>query len=100
MKFVQALALRKILLERTGKKKRAIGVELENGMQLFADRVVSNADPHQTYIKMVGEENLSKRLQSKLIKQKLFCYFSDVIHNGGYGCSKTWNGFWQYLDDE
>lgn len=35
-------------------------------MQLKADRVLSNADPYQTYIKMVGEENLSKRLQSKL----------------------------------
>lgn len=62
------VGVRKILLEEKGKKKSAVGVELENGEQLKADRVVSNADPHQTYHKMIGVENLSKKLQAKLTK--------------------------------
>lgn len=64
------VGVKKILLENSGKKKRAIGVELENGEQLLADRVVSNADPHQTYHKMIGAENLSKSLNTKLGKTK------------------------------
>lgn len=64
------VGVKKILLENNGKKKRAIGVELENGEILKADRVVSNADPHQTYSKMVGIENLSKSLNAKLAKTK------------------------------
>nr|AUN35606.1 neurosporene or lycopene producing phytoene desaturase [uncultured bacterium] len=64
------VGVEKILLENNGKKKRAIGVQLENGEQLLAYRVVSNADPHQTYVKMVGTENLSKSLNTKLAKTK------------------------------
>ncbi|MEO6669681.1 MAG: NAD(P)/FAD-dependent oxidoreductase [Ferruginibacter sp.] len=64
------VGVKKILLENNGGKKRAIGVELENGEQLLADRVVSNADPHQTYHKMIGAENLSKSLNTKLGKTK------------------------------
>ena len=64
------VGVRKILLEEKGKKKSAVGVELENGEQLKADRVVSNADPYQTYHKMVGIENLSKKLQAKLAKTR------------------------------
>lgn len=57
-------------MENNGNKKIAVGVELENGEVLKADRVVSNADPHQTYHKMIGVENLSKKLQAKLAKTK------------------------------
>ena len=64
------VGVKKILLENQGKKKIAIGVELENGEKLLADRVVSNADPHQTYHKMIGTENLSKSLNAKLAKTK------------------------------
>ncbi len=58
-----------ILLEGD-KKKKAIGVQLENGERLFADRIISNADPDITYNKLVGRENLSSRLKKKLDKTK------------------------------
>lgn len=64
------VGVKKILLDNTGKKKKAIGVELENGEVLMADRIVSNADPYQTYHNMVGEENLSKKMLSKISKTK------------------------------
>ncbi len=55
--------VRRILLD---KDKRAIGVELADGMSLRSKRVVSNADPHQTYNAMVGREYLSRVLKKKL----------------------------------
>lgn len=64
------VGVKKILLEDKGKKKKAVGVELENGVKLMADIIVSNADPYQTYHKMVGTENLSKGLQAKVGKTK------------------------------
>lgn len=65
-------SVKKILLEGN-KRKTAIGVELECGQQLYADRIISNADPNITYQKLIGEENLSKRLQKKLSKTKYSC---------------------------
>jgi phytoene dehydrogenase-like protein len=38
---------------------RAVGVELEDGSVIRADRVVSNAHPVTTYLDLVGEEHLS-----------------------------------------
>lgn len=59
----------RILLEGD-KKKKAIGVQLDNGEQLFAENIISNADPDITYKKLVGRENLRKRLLKKLDKTK------------------------------
>jgi all-trans-retinol 13,14-reductase len=56
----------KILLEN----KRAIGVELTDGSTLRAKRIVSNADPHETYVRMVGRAHLSRKLQRKLDKTR------------------------------
>jgi all-trans-retinol 13,14-reductase len=63
--------VKRILLEhKEGDKKfSATGVELQNGEKLFAKRVISNADPAATY-DLVGAENLSKKLRSKLAKTK------------------------------
>ncbi len=61
--------VKRILLEG-GKKLRAVGVELENGEQIRAKRVVSNADPGKTYLDMVGAENLSRKLTKKLAKTR------------------------------
>jgi all-trans-retinol 13,14-reductase len=55
------------------KKKEAIGVELDNGEQIFADRIISNADPDITYNKLVGREHLSSRLLKKLDSTKYSC---------------------------
>jgi all-trans-retinol 13,14-reductase len=61
--------VKRILLEGD-KKKRVVGVELENGRQIRAKRVVSNADPGMTYMKLVGKENLSSKLVKKLAKTR------------------------------
>ncbi|MET2985119.1 phytoene desaturase family protein [Aureibaculum conchae] len=65
-------SVKSILLTGT-KKKKAIGVELENGTQLFADRVISNADPEITFFNLVGKENISTKLLKKLNKTKYSC---------------------------
>lgn len=66
-------AVKRILLENTGKIKKAIGVELANGEQVFANRIISNADPGITYQKLIGEEHLSSKLKKKLSKTKYSC---------------------------
>ena len=62
--------VKRILLEQHGKKKRAVGVELESGEVIKARRIVSNADPAKTFIEMTGEENLSEKLRRRLSKTK------------------------------
>jgi phytoene dehydrogenase-like protein len=62
----------RILLKGTN-KKTAIGVQLESGEQLFAKRIISNADPGITYLDLIGKENLSKRLIKKLEKTTYSC---------------------------
>jgi len=62
--------VKRILLDHTGKRKKAIGVELANGEQIFANRVISNADPGITYQGLIGEEHLSTKLKKKLNKTK------------------------------
>ncbi|MFT3793726.1 phytoene desaturase family protein [Flavobacterium sp.] len=56
----------KIVLEG----KKAIGVELDNGTQIFAKNIISNADPSITYLDLVGKENLGKSLRKKLENTK------------------------------
>jgi len=63
-------AVKKILLQEEenlspGTRRKAIGVELQNGEIIKAKRVISNADPAATY-KMVGHQNLSPKLLKKL----------------------------------
>lgn len=56
----------KILVEQN----RAIGVQLENGETIKANRVISNADPTTTFLKLVGSNNISKKLQKRIRKTK------------------------------
>ena len=46
--------------------RRAVGVELENGDVVRADRVISNADAWTTYGQLVGDEHLSERLRRRV----------------------------------
>lgn len=59
----------KILLDGN----KAIGVKLESGEEIFAKRIVSNADPNKTYLGMVGRENISQKLAKKLDKTRYSC---------------------------
>lgn len=49
---------------------KAIGVKLKNGTTLYANNIVSNADPTETFLNLVGKSNLSKSLIKKLDKTK------------------------------
>ncbi len=64
--------VKKILLAGE-RKKTAVGVELEGGEKFFAKYIISNADPNTTYLKFIGEENLSKKLNRKLLKTTYSC---------------------------
>ncbi|WP_178987047.1 phytoene desaturase family protein [Winogradskyella schleiferi] len=71
-KVQTSTSVKRVLIEGD-KKKKAVGVELESGEQIFADRVVSNADPGITYFNLIGKENLSNKLLKKLNKTKYSC---------------------------
>ena len=60
-------AVKRILVEGENKlsRRKAVGVEMQNGEIIKAKRIVSNADPAATY-KLVGHENLSTKLLKKL----------------------------------
>jgi beta-carotene ketolase (CrtO type) len=48
------------------KDGKAIGVRLENGKEVSAKRAISSSvDPHQFFLKLIGEENLSPILVKK-----------------------------------
>ncbi len=54
--------VKKILVE----DNRAIGVELANQERLYANQIVSNADPETTFIRLIGEAHLPRRLKRKV----------------------------------
>ena len=62
--------VQRILLEEKGSRRRAIGVRLEDGEELRAGRIISNASPEVTYSRLVGREHLSTGLQRKLSRTK------------------------------
>ena len=53
------------------KNGEAVGVVLENGDEYKADIVVSNLDPHRTYLKMVGEEHLDEEVTIQIKRFKM-----------------------------
>lgn len=54
--------VKKILVENN----TAQGVELDTGEIIKAKRIISNADPSITYLKLIGREHLSKKLAKRL----------------------------------
>ncbi|SEK57122.1 Phytoene dehydrogenase-related protein [Aquimarina amphilecti] len=64
--------VKEILLEEN-KKKKAIGVQLESGEKIFAERIISNADPGKTFLDLIGKEHISKKLNKRLKKTKYSC---------------------------
>lgn len=59
-------AVQRILLE----KRRAVGVRLADGTELRAKNVISNADPHVTFGRLVGPEHLSAWLRARLSRTR------------------------------
>jgi phytoene desaturase len=58
--------------------KKAVGVQLESGEKLYAHTIISNADPHTTYTKLLPKDSISKRLAKKLEKTK-YSYSSVLL---------------------
>jgi all-trans-retinol 13,14-reductase len=54
--------VKRILLEG----KKVLGVELDDGEEIRADVVISNADPEVTFGTLIGREHLSPRLKRKI----------------------------------
>jgi phytoene dehydrogenase-like protein len=59
---------------------RASGVELEDGTILKSKIVVSSLDPHQTFFKYIGEENLEKDFVTRLKDYKWDIYSHFTYH--------------------
>lgn len=56
----------RILVGRRGRAHGAIGLVLEDGTEVRAGTVISNADPHTTFMKLVGREHLPRLLRLRL----------------------------------
>ena len=52
----------KILIENN----RATGIQLQNGETIKAKNIISNADPSITFLNLVGQDNISKKLKKRL----------------------------------
>ncbi|WP_452232142.1 phytoene desaturase family protein [Lacinutrix sp. MEBiC02595] len=72
-KIQTSTSVKRILLEEGEKNKKAVGVELASGEKIYADRVISNADPGITYLNLIGKEHLSTKLLKKLNKTTYSC---------------------------
>lgn len=87
-------SVKKIIIE----KKTACGVELEDGRRLFAKNIISNADPSNTYLKLVGREHLSAGLVKRLSKTKysvtsliLFLTLDMDVKKAGVDSGNIWS---------
>ncbi|MDR6966096.1 phytoene dehydrogenase-like protein [Flavobacterium arsenatis] len=92
----------KILIEN----KKAFGVELTSGEKIFAKNIISNADPSTTYLKLIGKENISKKLTQKLEKTKysvtsliLFLTLDLDVTQYGIDSGNIWNFKDENVDD-
>lgn len=52
------------------KNQNAIGVQIKDGATIYAKNIISNADPSTTYLNLIGEDHLSKKLVKKLKNTK------------------------------
>lgn len=89
-------SVKKILLDKSEEKK-AIGVQLSNGQQIFGGNIVSNADPSITYLDLIGKESLSIGLQKKLAKTiyssstlMLFLTVDMDLRSAGFDSGNIW----------
>jgi prolycopene isomerase len=64
--IVVEMPVRKVLLEQG----RATGVRLDDGTEVRADAVVSNADPRQTFERLVGLEHLPAAFAGRLSRMR------------------------------
>lgn len=88
----------KIIVENN----KAKGVVLATGEAVLANAIVSNADPSITYLKLIGEENISKKLNKKLSKTKysvtsLIMFLTVELDVTKYGIDS--GNIWRFKDE-
>lgn len=64
------LKLKTLVTKIICENKKVVGVKTANGEMFFADNIVSNTDPQNTFINLIGKKHLSKKLSKKLSKTK------------------------------
>lgn len=86
--------------------KTAIGVELDGGTKIYAKQIVSNADPTNTYLNLVGKEHLSPGLIKKLAKTDysvtsliLFLTLDMDVRKAGVDSGNIWSVKHEDLDE-
>lgn len=86
-------SINRILIE----KGVAVGVEIIDGEKLFAKNIISNADPETTFVKLIGKEHLSSKLDRKLSKIRystsslsLFLAVDLDLKSMGYDSGNYW----------
>ncbi|MBI2070394.1 MAG: NAD(P)/FAD-dependent oxidoreductase [Elusimicrobia bacterium] len=80
---------------------RAVGVRLADQTEIRAKYVISNADPHATFMRMVGWDHLSRGLKKRLEKTRystssLSLFFAADIDPNAYGLDS--GNYWHYQD--
>ena len=56
----------RILVRKENNTPKAYGVKLADGRELYAEYIVSNADPSKTYLDMVGSEFLNGSIRKRM----------------------------------
>jgi phytoene dehydrogenase-like protein len=79
--------------------RRVVGVRLADGREVRAKHVVSNADPHATFAKLIGLDRLSGRLRRKLSRTRysvsaLSLFFAADFEAGELGLDS--GNLWRY----
>ncbi|WP_321539376.1 phytoene desaturase family protein [Flavobacterium piscinae] len=82
--------------------KKAIGVQMLDGKQLFAKNIISNADPSTTFLKLIGGENCSKKLLKRLDKTRysvtsLILFLTVDLDVTQFGIDS--GNIWKFKDD-
>jgi phytoene dehydrogenase-like protein len=88
----------KIIVENN----QAKGVVLATGETILANTIVSNADPSITFLKLIGKENISKKLEKKLSKTKysvtsLIMFLTLEVDVTKYGIDS--GNIWKFKDE-
>ena len=66
VEFKLSSPVSRIVVEASEKGQKVAGVELEDGQIINADKVVSGADPKQTFINMLGVEHLEVQFTNRI----------------------------------
>lgn len=66
VEFKLSSPVSRISVEASENGQKVVGVELEDGQIISADKVVSGADPKQTFVNLLGVENLEIQFTNRI----------------------------------